>query len=59
MELDILCEVPFTDKEAHDIEAAADSLGISQEEVIRSAVKSFAAECVSTQNAAGTAAHDS
>lgn len=56
MELDILCEVPFCDEEERDLEAAANTLGITREELIRSAVKSFVAECVPTQIAASSAA---
>ena len=56
MDLDILCEVHFFDDEERDIESAANALGITREELIRSAVKSFVAECVPTQKATGNAA---
>lgn len=52
MDLDILCEVDFTDQELREISEAADRLGLSVEQVIRSAVKSFTAECVPTQETA-------
>ena len=56
MTLDILCEVPFTNEEERDLAAAATILGMTREEFIRVAVKSFVAECVPTQNATSTAA---
>ena len=49
MELDILCEVPFCTDEDKAVTQAAQSLGMTKEELIRSAVKSFCAECVPTQ----------
>lgn len=59
MDLEILCEVDIPEQDAAELGIAAERLGQTVEQVIRSAVKSFAAECVPTQNAAGTAACDS
>ena len=56
MELDILCEVPFSDEDVREIETATESLKMSQEELIRAAVKAFVAECVPTQTATDNAA---
>lgn len=49
MVLEILCTPDFSDDEIKDIEQAAASLGITPEEVVRNAVRRFAAQCVPTQ----------
>ena len=49
MELEILCTPDFSDDEIKDIEQAATSLGVTPEEVVRKAVRIFAAQCVPTQ----------
>ena len=56
MELEILCTPNFTDEESAAIDKAATILNITREEVIRSAVRTFCAECVPTQPAATVAA---
>ena len=57
MELDILCTPSFTPDESEAIDNIASELGIAREEVIRKAVKYFAAQCVPTQDKeAGTPA---
>lgn len=48
MVLEILCTPDFSDDEIKDIEQAASSLGITPEEVVRMAVRLFAAKCVPT-----------
>ena len=50
MILDILCVVNFDDIASAEIEQAANKLHISRSDVVRMAVKSFAAECVPTQS---------
>ena len=49
MTLKILCTPDFTADEIKVIEQAAAHLGVTVEEVIRKAVRSFAAQCVPTQ----------
>lgn len=49
MVLEILCTPDFSDDEIKDIEQVAASLGITPEEVVRKAVRLFAAQCVPTQ----------
>lgn len=51
MTLDILCTPAFTAEESNDINRVAATLNLSREEVIRTAVKFFAAECVPTHGA--------
>lgn len=46
--LEILCTPDFTEDEIRDLEQAATSLGVSVEEIIRRAVRAFAAQCVPT-----------
>ena len=55
MELEILCTPEFTDEESAAIDEAAALLDISREELIRSAVKTFCAECVPTQSVTAAA----
>lgn len=50
MSLDILCEVKFNPEEEAALDDAAKWLGMTKEEVVRKAVKIFAAQCVPTQN---------
>ncbi|MBQ3344438.1 MAG: hypothetical protein IJG84_21240 [Kiritimatiellae bacterium] len=52
MELEILCEVPFTDDEERQIADAAERLGLTRGEVVRAAVKNFSAVCVPTHSEA-------
>lgn len=47
--LDILVTPRFSVEEGKFIAAAATRLGISREKVVRLAVKSYAAQCVPTQ----------
>ena len=49
MDLEILCEVDIPEQDAAELGIAAERLGLTVEQVVRSAVKSFAAECVPTQ----------
>jgi hypothetical protein len=56
MELEILCTPEFTDEESAAINEAAALLDISREELIRSAVKTFCAECVPTHSTSEVAA---
>ena len=56
MNLEILCEVDFPEQDARELEEAAARTGSTVEQLIRSAVKSFAAECVPTHAAAEPAA---
>ena len=56
MDLEILCEVDIPEQEALDLDIAAERTGLTVEQLIRSAVKSFAAECVPTQKPAEPAA---
>lgn len=56
MELEILCTPEFTDEESAAIDKVAALLNVSREEVIRSAVKTFCAECVPTHSKAEDAA---
>lgn len=49
MELEILCTPDFSDDEIREIEQVAASLGVTPEEVVRKAVRLFAAQCVPTQ----------
>ena len=51
MTLDILCTPNFNREESDAIDQAAEALHLSREEVVRSAVKFFAAQCVPTQGA--------
>ena len=55
MELEILCTPEFTDEESAAINKVAALLKVSREEVIRSAVKTFCAECVPTQSTTAAA----
>lgn len=48
----ILCTPSFPKEEAKEISRAAKSLGITREELVRRAVRRFAAECVTTHKAA-------
>lgn len=50
MILDILCVVNFDDIANAELEQAANKLHISRSDVVRMAVKSFAAEYVPTQS---------
>lgn len=54
MHLDILTTPRFNSKENKIITAAASTLGISREQVVRRAVKLFAAQCVPTQRKAAS-----
>lgn len=56
MELEILCTPDFTDEESAAIDKAAEILNVTREEVIRSAVRNFCAECVPTHSTSGVAA---
>ena len=56
MELEILCTPEFTDEEIAAIDKAASLLNVTREEIIRSAVKTFCAECVPTHSDANAAA---
>lgn len=51
MSLDILCEVKFNQEEEAALEDAVKRLGMTKEEVVRKAVKIFAAQCVPTHPA--------
>ena len=50
MELEILCEVPFTNDEERQIADAAERLGLTRSEVVRAAVKNFSSVCVPTHS---------
>ena len=48
MDIDILCEVDFPANECEAIAEVASRLGMTTQEVVRSAVKLYSAECVPT-----------
>ena len=50
MTLDILCTPNFNREESDAIDHAAEALHLSREEVVRSAVKFFVAQCVPTHD---------
>ena len=52
MELSILCTPTFPKDEAKEISRVAKSLGITRSELVRLAVRLFAAECVTTHRTA-------
>ena len=56
MELEILCTPEFTDEESAAIDKAAALLNLTREEIIRSAVKTFCADCVPTHSRKAEAA---
>lgn len=51
MSLDILCEVKFNERDGAELERAAALLGKTKEEVVREAVRLYAAQCVPTHAA--------
>lgn len=51
MSLDILCEVKFNPKEEAALDSAARRLGMTKEEVVREAVRSFVSQYVPTHSA--------
>lgn len=48
MSLDILCEVKFSAKDNAALDRAATLLGKSREDIVREAVRLYAAQCVPT-----------
>ena len=48
MELTILCTPTFPKEESTEISRAAKNLGITRSELVRRAVRIYAAECVTT-----------
>ena len=51
MTLDILCTPDFNCEESEALDQAAKALHLSREELVRTAVKYFAAQCVPTHGA--------
>ena len=54
MSIEILCTPRFSKEESKEIGRIANSLGISRSELVRRAVKSYAAKCVPTHETAKT-----
>lgn len=49
MNIDILCEVKFSERDNAALDRAATLLHMSREDVVREAVRLYTAQCVPTQ----------